>query len=78
MATTRSISGLMALAVMYTVLLVHLGSAIWVWVDARGRDWSHDGIGRTPGQWCLGVLAFWPIVFPIYLLRRNRAPVAAA
>jgi hypothetical protein len=54
------------------VVLVVVGTAIWVGFDASGRDWSGDGFANRPWKWVLGCLGLWIIVFPMYLVRRNR------
>lgn len=54
------------------VLLVVVGTAIWVGADASGRDWSGDGFANKPWKWVVGCLLLWIVVFPLYLARRNR------
>ena len=60
------------------LLLVVLGTAVWVGVDASGRDFSHERFwpkGTT--TWVIGVILLWIVVFPAYLARRGRAPQRA-
>ena len=53
-----------------------LASSIIVGVDAAGlRTGSCDAGGildTTPITWAVGVLFFWPIVMPLYLINRPR------
>jgi hypothetical protein len=48
------------------IVLVVIGTAIWVGFDApaRGLSWT----------WALGCLALWIVAFPWYLVERQRAP----
>jgi hypothetical protein len=55
------------------VLLVVLGSAVWVRFDASGRDWSSDRFANSPAKWVIGCLLLWLVVFPAYLIKRGRA-----
>jgi hypothetical protein len=52
-----------------------LASAVWVGVDASGRDWSGDRFANGATKWVIGVLLLWIMVFPVYLGRRGRAPL---
>lgn len=47
-------------------------SAIWVYRDASGRDWS--GTTAKPWGWAIAVLLLWLVMFPIYLLARRKHP----
>ena len=49
-------------------------TTLWVWADARGRDWSGDDLANRPWKWIVGSLCLWMLVFPLYLVRRRRAP----
>jgi 4-amino-4-deoxy-L-arabinose transferase-like glycosyltransferase len=51
------------------VLLVVIGTSIWVLFDAP----SHQ-LSRT---WALGCLALWIVAFPWYLATRSKAPHAS-
>ena len=55
------------------LLLVVVATAVWVGVDASGRDWSGDRFANSPTKWIVGMLLLWIIVFPVYLARRGRA-----
>jgi hypothetical protein len=55
------------------VLLAVVGTTIWVGVDASRREWK-EGSSGTAG-WVVGCVLLWIIVFPLYLSRRNRAPL---
>lgn len=47
---------------------------IWVFVDARSREWSRTGYRRwSPTFWAVSVLMLWPVVLPMYLSARRRA-----
>jgi len=51
-----------------------LASAVWVFFDARERDWTGDRVGNEPWIWAFGVLVFWILLMPLYLIRRRRRP----
>ena len=57
------------------LLLVVVGTTIWVAVDSSGRDWSDDRFANSPTKWVIGTLLLWIIVFPVYVARRGRAPL---
>lgn len=57
------------------VLLVVVGTTIWVGVDASKRDWSG---GSGTGTWVVGCILLWAIVFPVYLFKRGKAPLKDA
>lgn len=46
--------------------LLVLASAIWVYIDAKKRGFSN------PASWGFGTFFVWIVVFPWYLVRRNR------
>jgi hypothetical protein len=46
------------------VILVVLGTSIWILFDAPNRDLSR--------WWALGALALWIVVFPLYLVERSK------
>lgn len=54
------------------VLLVVIGTTIWVGVDASRRDW---GKGSGTATWVLGCVLLWIVVFPWYLAKRGNAPL---
>lgn len=56
------------------VALGVLASSIIVGVDAAGlRTGRGEGLLATsPITWAVGVLFFWPIVLPVYLINRPR------
>jgi len=60
------------------VLLVLVGTTIWVGTDASKRDWSNDSFANSPTKWVIGCLLLWIVVFPMYLARRNRASLNGA
>jgi hypothetical protein len=57
------------------VLLVVVGTVIWVGVDASRRDW---GNGAGTGTWVIGCILLWIVVFPVYLAKRGKAPLKDA
>jgi hypothetical protein len=57
------------------ILVLIVATSIWVAVDATGRDWSNDKFADRPWKWIVGCVLVWIIVFPMYLVRRNRAPL---
>jgi hypothetical protein len=56
------------------VLLVVLGTTIWVGVDASSKDFSRSSFARSTALWVFGCLALWIVVFPIYLVQRRKVP----
>jgi hypothetical protein len=56
------------------VLLVVLGTTIWVGVDASSKDFSRSSFARSTVVWVIGCLALWILVFPIYLVQRGKVP----
>jgi hypothetical protein len=56
------------------VLLVVVGSAVWVGVDASGRDWSDNAFADATWKWVAGSLLLWIVAFPLYLVHRGRVP----
>src|SRR5438128_6804904 len=56
------------------LLLVVVGTTIWVGIDAGGRDWSQASAeARSAGGWVLLCLLLWIVFFPMYLAQRGRA-----
>jgi hypothetical protein len=58
------------------VLVIVIGTSIWVGFDAAKHDFGKKGTGTA--TWVAGCLLLWIIVFPIYLIQRSRAPVKGA
>jgi hypothetical protein len=56
------------------VLLVIVGSTIWVGIDASGRDWTGNKFAKSTAQWVIGSLFLWIVAFPAYLVYRGRVP----
>jgi hypothetical protein len=54
------------------------GSAIWVGLDARKRDFSRSKFANKTWQWVVGAIFLWIIVVPVYLLKRGNAPLKSA
>jgi len=52
-----------------------VGTTIWVGIDASRREWG-DGLG--PASWVVFCLLLWIVAFPIYLVKRNNAPLKDA
>jgi hypothetical protein len=59
------------------ILLLIVGTTVWVGVDASKRDWSNSGFAKSTTQWVIGSLLLWIIVFPVYLGKRGSAPLKA-
>ncbi len=57
------------------IVLVVLGSTIWLGFDASQRDWTGSSFARSTIAWVLGSLALWIVVFPAYLVARGRTPL---
>ena len=57
------------------ILLVVVGTTIWIGIDASKRDWG-DGSGTA--TWVIGCLLLWIVVFPMYLYKRGRVPLKDA
>jgi len=57
------------------LLLVVVGTTIWVGIDASRRDWG-GGSGTT--TWVIGCVLLWIVVFPVYLAKRGGAPLRDA
>jgi hypothetical protein len=58
-------------------LIVVLGTSIWVYFDAKSlgfgkRQLVPGHLDAGPGMWCLGCLALWIIMFPLYLAKRGK------
>ena len=67
---------------MFTVvLLIVIGTSIWVWVDARSigaRSGLISGVANMgPFAWFLCCLLLWIVAFPIYLAKRGAIRAAA-
>ena len=59
------------------ILLLIVGTTVWVGFDASQRDWSHNGFANRPWKWVVGSLLFWIVVFPLYLVQRGKAELKA-
>lgn len=57
--------------------LVILGTSVWVAYDASERDWSRSSFANRPWKWVVGSLLLWIVVFPVYLVQRDKAPSKA-
>jgi hypothetical protein len=68
------------------VIVVIVGlSAIWVAADASRREWPKEekkhgrlAAPASPVGWAFGTLALWIVVFPLYLSRRQKAPLKSS
>jgi hypothetical protein len=56
------------------VMLVVVGSAVWMGIDASARDFSGDRFADATWKWVVGGLGLWVVAFPVYLVRRGRVP----
>lgn len=57
------------------VLLVVVGSTVWLGVDASKRDWTEHKFASSTWRWVVGSLGLWIVVFPVYLIHRGRVPL---
>ena len=57
------------------VLLLILGTTVWVAVDASQRDWRNHKFANATWKWVVGMLLLWIVAFPVYLAQRGRVPV---
>src|SRR2546421_1874679 len=51
----------------FALLVVVLVTTVWVSLDAREH-------GLDPVEWTVFVLLMWIVGFPLYLIKRSRAP----
>jgi hypothetical protein len=58
------------------VVLVVIGTTIWVGIDASQRVWPKGQNGTA--SWVVGCLLLWIVVFPWYLSKRNKVPLKSA
>ena len=56
----------------FIIVLVVVGTTIWVGVDASRRDWQG---GSGTATWVIGCILLWIFVFPVYLAKRGKAPL---
>lgn len=62
------------------VVLMVLGTSIWVWFDARGlmaripddERKKISGLATSPAGWAIGCILLWILVFPRYLFVRKK------
>jgi hypothetical protein len=59
------------------ILLLIVGTTIWIGVDASQRDWRENRFCNTAWKWVVGSLLLWIVIFPVYLVQRGRAPQKA-
>lgn len=63
------------------IVLVVVGTSIWVLIDSAHlgarRDLRGGAAGTSPAAWFLGCLLVWIIVFPMYLVNRDKIATAA-
>jgi hypothetical protein len=57
------------------IVLVVVGTTIWVGLDASKRDWRG---GSGTATWVVGCILLWIVIFPIYIVKRGRAPLKDA
>lgn len=60
------------------ILLLVVGSTVWLGVDASKRDWSENKFASSTAHWVVGSLGLWIVAFPMYLVHRSRAPLKNA
>jgi hypothetical protein len=56
------------------LLLILLGTTIWVAVDANQKDWRNHSFANATWKWVLGMLLLWIVAFPVYLAQRGKVP----
>jgi hypothetical protein len=56
------------------ILVLVVGTTIWVGVDASQRNWQGHKFADRPWKWIVGSLLLWIVVFPLYLVQRGRVP----
>lgn len=58
------------------IVLVIVGTAVWVYADARRLGVRYGSSGMLfeggPLAWAVGCLLVWIVVFPLYLAARPR------
>jgi hypothetical protein len=57
------------------IVLVVIGSTIWVGFDASGRDFSDCRTAHSTFEWVAACLLLWIVFFPAYLAQRGHAPL---
>ncbi len=55
-----------------------LGSIVWIGIDASKRDFSDSRFASKTWHWVVGALLLWIVVFPVYLFKRQNAPLKLA
>ena len=61
-----------------SAFLAWIASTVWVWFDAKARDWSECSLATTRRQWVLGFVLLWPYFLPFYWAARGKAPLRSA
>jgi hypothetical protein len=56
--------------------LIIVGTDIWVYFDARQRDWPQAPGGglHAAWSWTLACVLLWIVGFPVYLMERKGVP----
>jgi hypothetical protein len=54
-----------------------LRAGLWVYEDAKSRDWSTERFANKAWKWGLAAFLVWIVFTPLYLIRRRRHPVVA-
>lgn len=55
------------------ILLIVVGTTIWVGFDSSSRDW--EGTNSSTLGWVVCCLLVWIVAFPFYLSKRGAAPL---
>lgn len=63
------------MALLLADLTIRVLVVVWVYTDAKKRDWDGDRFANKPWKWALGVGTIWVIAMPLYLMRRRHRPV---
>jgi len=59
------------------VVVLDLMFALFVGLDARGREWGDNPLARSAGQWGLGTFFLTPLFLPAYLIYRSKSTTNA-
>ena len=57
------------------LIVIVVATTIWVALDAGQRDWSANQFWKSTETWVFGCLLVWVVAFPVYLVKRQTAPL---
>jgi hypothetical protein len=61
----------------FVPLMFGLLNGLWVYEDAKSRDWSTERFGNRAWKWGLAAFLVWIVFTPLYLIRRRHHPMVA-